>query len=524
MRFLKFNIIIALCLGAFASCGYDLEEYNINPQVSTDADPNYQLNFVQMHMMGNQDVQWHLNLGMCSGVVQQISGPYEIGVACGAYGGHDYSYVSWWNTMWSSNLRNIVDLVERTNDKEEYVNLNAAARILKVFNFARVTDMYGDIPYFSAGMGYYSGNFNNKYDSQEAIYDDFFIQLDEAVKALDETQGGIEIDAMFDGDVAKWKRFGNSLRLRLAMRLVKVNSAKATAEVNAAMKASGGLLHSKGDDVLLAHMDITGDDERCNPNSIILGRGNFNHFQICETFSDYLVATNDPRKDVIMAAYANNDKDGENITEKTGYAGLGATEYYWDAAAVVGADGVSRSYGEGAYLSPHKNLVDKDDPSLLMTSAEVQFLLAEAAQRGWISGSAKTYYDAGVEAAMSQLDVYALDNSISGQQVADYLAGNPYIAGDGLEQINYQLWINYFLNGWESYSNWRRSGYPELRAQHRVSWDVYLIDDEPRRLMYVDEEYDRNAENIAEAVAKLEAGGATPAARHIDGRVWWDKK
>ena len=205
-----------------------------------------------------------------------------------------------------------------------------------------------------------------------------------------------------------------------------------------------------------------------------------------------------------------------------GYNGLVPASYAWDAEYLEGTDGEWRGYYEGGYLVPHTQIVDKDDPSFLLTYAEVQFNLAEAAQRGWASGTAASYYNNGVEAAMGHLNAYGLENEISATQVSDYLAANAYNAGNGLEMINTQLWINHFLDGHEAYANWRRSDFPALETPPQVDWEPQLYDGIARRLPYPDEELDRNYENISVAIQRLEAQGATAAARHMDGIVWCD--
>lgn len=522
MKTIKTNILIVLLLGLITSCGYDLEEYNVNPEVSTNADPNYQLNYVEMVMLENHHVNWHWNLGMMSGRAQQIAGAWEMGQARAVWAGHEYAYPDWWQNSWLGTFKNVVDLVERTKENAEYVNVNSAARILKVLNFARLTDAYGDIPYFNAAKAYYTGELNSSYDLQKDIYNDFFKELDEAVKAFDASKPGIKVDVIYDGDIEKWKKFANSLRLRLAMRLVKVDAAKAQQETQAAIAAPGGLMTSNDDVAMLMHMNFSAEDIRNNPVSEVLGTSSYQEFGICATFSDMLVSRNDPRKDVLMAAYPGNDNSQPNHVDVVGYHGLVPASYAWDAPAVVGTDGEERDYYGGGYLVPHKQIIDKDDPSFLLGYAEVQFYLAEAAKRGWASGTAEEYYNEGVKAAMQQLNYYGVENEITDEQIEAYLLANPYQDSEGFRMINEQLWIHYFLNGHQAHNNWKRSGYPELETPPAVDWEPQMVDGIARRCPYIDEEYDRNYDNVMEAVQRLEAQGATAAARHMDGRVWWD--
>ena len=522
MRLIKNSIVILVFLGiVFSSCE-KFEDYNVNPEVSSFANPSHQFNSVQMYLLGDHHEHWHMNLGIMSGIAQHIAGAWEIGAARAAWGGHEYSYFDWWENSWAHVYKDIVDLVERTKDDPQYVNINSAARILKVFAFAKLTDAYGDIPYSAAGKSYYTGEFNIPYDSQEDIYNDFFLELDAAVKTFNESASKIEVDAIFNGNIDQWRKFGNSLRLRLAMRLSKVNATKAQSEVQAAIAGTGGLMTSNNDIAMMIHMNFDAEDVRNNPVSEVLGRPGFSEFGICATLSDYLVNTNDPRLDVLFAAYADGDGTDSNIVHLTGYNGLAPASYAWDAPVVTGVDAVEREFYAGGYLFPHMQLLDKDDPSFLLTYAEVQFYLAEAAQRGWTSGSAADYYASGVEAAMMQLSAYGLESDVTGTQISYYLAANPYVPANGLELINTQLWINYFLNGHEAFANWRRSDFPALQTPPVVDWEPQLHYGISRRLPYPDEEYDRNFDNLSVAIQKLESQGATDAARYMDGRVWWD--
>lgn len=523
MRLIRNSIYILVFLGLFFTSCQDLAEYNENPEVSSFADPNQQLNYVQMVMQGNLHEHWHMNLGMLGGIAQHYAGPWEMGAARAVWAGHEYTYVDWWENAWNTTYKNIVDLVERTTQNPEYVNVNSAARILKVLTFARLTDAFGDIPYFEAGKSYYTGNFDLPYDRQEDIYNDFFLELDAAVKAFDANQPAITIDGMYNGDIEQWQKFGNSLRLRLAMRLVKVDLAKAEQEARAAIGAPGGVFTSNADIAMIQHMSFADDEDlRNNPSSAVLNRSGFSDFGICATLSDELESTNDPRLHVLFAGYAGNDKSNPNIIDVIGYNGLVPASYAWDAPAITGTDGVERGFYDGGYLLTHGQLVDKDDPSLLLTYAEVEFYLAEAAERWGIGGSAADHYNAGVEAAMQQLTVYGLESEITDTQIEDYLTENPYSSAASDTLINTQLWIQYFLNGHEAFGNWRRSDIPALETPPAVDWEAQLYYGIPRRLPYPDEELDRNLENITEAIERLEANGATAATRHMDGRVWWD--
>lgn len=128
------------------------------------------------------------------------------------------------------NIKDLTDAQARTTDDDEKVNINAAVRIYRVYLMSHLTDIYGDVPYFEAGKGFIDGKFTPRYDTQEEIYNDFFAELDAAVTAFDGTKDRITGDVIYNGDINKWKKFANSLRLRYAMRISDANPQKAQEE------------------------------------------------------------------------------------------------------------------------------------------------------------------------------------------------------------------------------------------------------------------------------------------------------
>ncbi len=151
-----------------------------------------------------------------------------------------------WELNYPNEILNIADAVNRSKDDPKKQNLHNICRIMKVYVFARLTDLYGDIPYSEASAGYSKGIVHPKYDKQADIYDDFFKELTEASSALDPSKDQVAQDQFYKGDIAAWKKFANSLHLRLAMRLVKRDEEKAKAE---AQKAFARGVFSRNEDV-----------------------------------------------------------------------------------------------------------------------------------------------------------------------------------------------------------------------------------------------------------------------------------
>jgi hypothetical protein len=171
------------------------------------------------------------------------------------------------------------------------------------------------------------------------------------------------------------------------------------------------------------------------------------------------------------------------------------------------------------YAEPNRKVITgKDVPMVFQTYAEVRFMLAEMAVRGWNNGggTAQAHYDAGVKAAMQMLNViYPKAAVISDVEVATYLAKKPYDASKGWEMISEQYWAATLLNEYEAFSNWRRTGFPTLVPTSDPGSDTG--GPIPRRLIWPESESSTNADNFAEAIARQ-------GPNNMITRVWWDKQ
>ena len=171
------------------------------------------------------------------------------------------------------------------------------------------------------------------------------------------------------------------------------------------------------------------------------------------------------------------------------------------------------------FSEPHPNTVmNTDSPLLVMTNTESYLLLAEAAIRGWYSGSAEQAYNEAVRAGMRHWELFGDEGAISEAAIEEYLVNNPYMTGgtfdQQLEQISIQKWTSLFLDFYEIFANWRRTGYPELVAPNypgNLTGGVI-----PRRNIIPDSEIDLNAENFMEALNRQGVGN------DLLSTVWWD--
>ena len=323
-----------------------------------------------------------------------------------------YTAAYWGNNAvgaYIEQVRPIVDVVEMTRGNEKYANVHQIGRIWKALVFARITDLYGDVPYSEAGQGYYKSIFTPKYDSQQSIYTDLLKEVEEATNALNPAGDKVTGDVIYKGDVAKWKRFGNSLLLRLAMRLTKVdeNTAKAYAQ-----KTVGKTMVDNADNAFLVH-DVSGARVTQNRNSqVLLGDGGQENYYTkwSNTFINLLKGANDPRLGKVAVtklwlAEAGKDQNASYDASPAVQKGMPNGK---DLSGIAGRDiRQDASYTSiPDYSSPHPGMLKRNGVTFIMTFAETEFLLAEAAQRWGIAGSAATHYNAGLKASITYLGQY----------------------------------------------------------------------------------------------------------------------
>jgi hypothetical protein len=521
-------IVGALVIGMMMSRCNNFEEMNQNPSTSLNMDPNLMLSTIQMQLTGGQYEHWRNGFAYSDEWMQHWSGEYS----CTEFGGkgqkRDDFMSSLWDTQYPREIKNIVDMVNRTSNNPLLTNIHSISRIMKVYIFSRLTDLHGDIPYFQAGGGY-AQIFAPKYDKQEDIYNDFFKELDESVNALDATKDKITHDIYFNGAINKWKKFGNSLRLRLAMRLTKVNPSKAKTEAEASIAA--GVMTSTDDMVVMKHINVPFNGDVYGGNGLSYTFMNStpleSAFRLSTTFANYLVETEDPRITLLGRSYlANNEQTDitNNVYEKLGdyrKMALPPSTFRWEATGAPVTinvnDRPTTVQPIYQFLQPSKYITKIDAPYIVMSYAEVRLWMAEAAYRTWTTGvTAQEHFSKALEAGVKQMETYGAPN-VDQTIVNNFVSTNKLKAGRELEQINNQLWVNFALNGLESYANWRRSGYPEIVYPNRTPSVNQSNGEIPRRMQYPVNEYLLNQASVMEAVNRISTGKDEWTAR-----VWWD--
>lgn len=509
-------ISIAAGLLATSGCKKTLEQINIDPTKLSRSNMNYNYMFTSAQLVtagnsdGNAYEDWRNNLIYASCMIQHLSS------TTGYWGGDKYTYnagynSAYWDANYANSIRNIVDVAGNIKDDPAKSNFYHIARIFKVFMFQRMTDMYGDIPYSEAGQGYLSGKTAPKYDKQQDIYADMLNELQDAATKLDASKGNTigDADQIYGGDVAKWKKFAYSEMVRLAMRMSKIDQTSAKNWVQKAV--AGGVMTDNNDNALFKHQAVPWNTVT-NGNGWVLDNVDANASRVSKTFIDYLKSTNDPRLKYIATVSTDPSKTtdkGDNtpsiqLGQPNGYDLGGSTTDISKAPNWPG--------NQNKYSIVNRNTFARfDAPTFFLTYAETQLLLAEAAERGWISGSAATFYNAGVKAAILQLNQTGA--ALTDADASTYLTANPYTKG--IQQINEQYWIVTFMDEYEAFANWRRSGYPALTP---VKYFNNVTNGTiPRRFTYPTGEATTNKASYTDAISRLSDGDK------MTSRVWWDK-
>ncbi|WP_215238563.1 SusD/RagB family nutrient-binding outer membrane lipoprotein [Dyadobacter helix] len=510
MKKIFIYMTIAGLIAGSTSCDKGFEEVNVNPVLATSIDPVYLFSNAQFgSAIATQMYQMQ--------IVQQINSPYT-GVMEG--GNHNVNYDPNSNANYNSlYLQNgpvnlLTTVIAQTKDLPARSNLYNMSRIWKAYVFMVLVDTYGDVPYFEAGKAYLSGINLPKYDDQKLIYEDILKELEEGTKALDASKSIESGDLFYKGNIAQWKKLGNSLLLRAGMRYTKLDAAKAKTYVaKAADPANGGLLSDNKDNALIAfnstfNHPLANYFQGTERGNVYLGKA----------LVDYLKTTADPRLRMIAVKYA---VPGNPIAtagaEDTTRANQDGMPYGYNESTVVNAPGFPGKIGSAfKYSQINRRTVGKiDAPEFFITFSQTQLLLAEAVQRGFITGDAKALYTTGVKAHLAQMAQYDVLATIPEAEQAAYLNANPFMPANALEQINTQYWLSSFLNGSEAWANFRRSGFPALTPNPYPGKDP-SVKDFIRRLVYPVREKSVNTVNYNEAVQRMGADDlGTP--------IFWDK-
>lgn len=414
-----------------------------------------------------------------------------------------------------------IKIAEDTAEELGFNLENAMMKVWRVYSYQRITDLWGPIPYSNFG------NLENVvfYDSQEAIYNDFFITLDEAVAVLKANSGQTsflgENDIIYNGDVDLWLKFANSLRLRAALRIKYVDPGKSKTEAEKAF--ADGVIEINAENAIVP----TNIDYRNHYTTIT----QWGEFRMSADMESILKGYEDPR---IMSYFAPAAKPDASDDP----AGL-AFPYEGIRNGQIKADKQKMDFNSlASNMAAEYTTADTPGPPIqVITAAEVFFLRAEGALEGWtMGGSAEELYNQGIVSSHQDLGYDGTDLSgndyvtstntpdsfngtteaVSQIPVAYDAAGS---AEQQLEQIITQKWIALYPNSEEAYAERRRTGYPTLYDRLNSLNSKLTTDQLPRRMPYVSSEYSTNEEAVMDAVNNL-LGGPDDATT----KLWWDAK
>lgn len=487
MKHLIIPFFFALLL--LSSCEKSLEEVNVNPNVPLEVTPDLLLpNVIRQTVNETMGENWSIG----NIVVQHTAKIQFVNEDRYGWGVRD----GMWNTFYSS-LRDVNNILLLSRDKDQK-NYEAIGLILKSWMFAMLTDLYGNIPYSEAIKGK-EDLFFPVYDSQEAIYNGILADLKTANDIIGTSNETVSGDILYGGKLANWKKFANSLRLRYLMRISDRKDVSAEMKQIVENPAANPIFAGNTDNAQLTYTKVFPNQFPLHTTRV----GSFDEFRLSKHLGDTLLWLNDPRIKVFARPTASTEKLSE---AQQVYAGI--PNGLDDVNALTyggGAQFISR-VGKVFYENAITDMGISVAKGNIMTFAELQFTLAEAAHKGLITGNAQLYYEAGIKAGFSMFAT---------EMPADYLS-SPNVAFDSnkaLDQIGLQKWVAFFFNGIEAWIDWRRTGIPTIKPGPANLNNNKV----PVRYDYPLSEQSLNEENRKKAV---EAQGPDD----LNTRVWWDVK
>jgi hypothetical protein len=392
------------------------------------------------------------------------------------------------NTLWSmysGPLSNIQELrrINEVNPGPGAVNENAIAGILEVWIYQILADTYGDVPYSEALKGDQL-ILTSKYDDAATIYDGLITQLDKSIAALDSSAPTFTSgELIYNGDPVKWKKLANSLKLRIGIRMLNAEPEKAQPIIET---ASTGAFATINEEAKFPYLKEVPDQFPINDQA---GAGIPSQFFVSSTLINYLKETNDPR----LTKYARVAPASDSIIGKP--YGLG-----------------DFSGGIDQYSRGSEQVYSPEFPGYIMSYAEVQFALAEAAARGFnVGASASNFYENGVRASMS---FWGVEDS----EADDFLMDNPFDQADWKNSIGTQKWValyNQGMQGWfeRTRLNFTKPNGNEFFIKPTIVLDL-SVDMVPFRITYPIAELSNNRENYNAAIKAM--GGDKQGIK-----LWW---
>jgi len=453
-------LLIGLSLGA-VSCKKELAGINKNPNASENPQPDYLLTAAEKL---TADAYWGVDNNMNSSLlfVQhwakiQYTDPDR-------YIENNSSFTSLWSTLYGQSITDLNKVISIA-DEQRTPNYKAVALTLRSWVFQLLTDAYGDIPYRQAGQ--IDSFLTPAYDKQENVYLGLLSDLKTAQDTLSASGGLVQGDALYHGNIGQWRKFINSLRIRIALRIADRDPVQAK-QVFTDIQSEGGSYFASNQDMAALTYDKSPNN---NPvNNIFLTRQDY---RISKTIVDRLTALNDPR----LPVYAQLTDSAPRI-----YKGVPNGLLTNDANSL----GLSKTSRPGDYFR------QETAPAVIVSYAEVLFDLSEAVSRGFITGDAGDLYRQAVLASLAQYGI--TDATITGNYLAQ--PSVQYNAGNFKQSVGEQKWLALFGQGLEAFAEWRRLDYPQLTPAVAGVLNGKM----PVRFIYPGSEQSLNGANYTRAV------------------------
>ncbi|RDC57835.1 SusD/RagB family nutrient-binding outer membrane lipoprotein [Pedobacter chinensis] len=475
---MKKNIIYTFILSSLllASCGKELDKVNINPNATENAQPDYLLTAA---IKNTTDAYWGTTNNMNSSLLFAQHWAKVQYTEEDRFIYSNSSFTALWSTLYSQSITGFNKIIEIGNNTDN-PNYKGVALTLRSWSFLLLTDAYGDIPYSQAGK--LNEFITPAYDKQKDVYFGLLEDLKAAKTALDPAGKAIAGDNIYNGNITKWKKFANSLRLRIALRIADREPAKAK-QVLDEIKSDGDLYISDNTEIAQLIYQISPQQ---NPVSAQFDTRD--DYRISKTIVDKLFSLNDPR----LPVYASKT---QTATPEE-YVGLPNGLTNSEASNL----GFAKTSKPGTYF------LAAQSPAVIFSYAELLFDRAEAAARGLTTEDAADLYQQGITASLKQF-------GISDTQIATYLtqASVQYNASNYKKSIGEQKWIALFGQGLEAWTERRRLDYPQLTA----SVNTVLNGQIPVRFIYPGTEQSLNGQSYKNAVASQGADLLTT-------RLWFD--
>ena len=572
-----FKSICAICaISVLFSCSDKyMEELNTDETKTATPEPGYQLTFALLSTYGSF-ASMEAVRAYVAPYTQMYGGSWNSANAGGANLYKSDVSQSLWDIHYKNGIKNLVDAEYNSKDDKA---LQGAIRLHKAYLFNILTDVYGDIPVSEAGKANYERIITPKYDRQEDIYTFLFDEIDASIALFRQDLNSLTLKkydvTSLGGDVKMWIRYANALKMRLAMRISDVAPELAKAKFLEAIEDEGALepienayvkyihepfsFESSNEDVdfrVNAFAEIIYGQDKTQPTGFGMtlydylrdeGDPRLHHY--CRFLNDNFRDNTDPRigredftEEVLAAEYDGDEKTKgvQMVPACWAWYDQDQRDFPWPNADCVTKsqhyqefifgrekDVVSDYYYKTVRGSVATEYVLPETPGMLVSGAEVCFLKAEAAVKGWINEDANTLYQRGIEVAIGTVHnkVYAQTSTVSTADIATYVASHTLSTNPekAKEQINTQAWFLHFANPLEAWANLRRSDYPALYERTQFGQgqngyhDLENNMDQPVRLFYPQEEINYNKQNYQDVINRM--GGFS-----WHKRMWWDTK